>query len=149
MRVSVDDVIDHSVDSLSSQSLFLQVLYGLLDSLVKLVAATQQTGFSLKLNRHLEKRVEQKFKKQEGRPRFLSVCSLFVVKPQEERGILQVSLSTRGVLPLHRGLLHHVHHHGSGSRQDEVADAPVVQVENIEAVDGNHKLTDLVKRREN
>lgn len=32
-------------------------------------------------------------------------------------------------------LLHHLHHHRPGSGQDQVADGPVVQVEDVEAVD--------------
>lgn len=41
------------------------------------------------------------------------------------------------------GLLHHLHHHRPGSRQDQVADGAVVQVKDVQPVDGNHKLTNL------
>lgn len=33
------------------------------------------------------------------------------------------------------GFLHHLHHHGPGSGEDQVADGPVVQVEDVETVD--------------
>lgn len=46
------------------------------------------------------------------------------------------------------GLLHHLHHHRPGPRQDQEADGPVVQVQDVEPVDGNQELTDLqVKKR--
>lgn len=40
-------------------------------------------------------------------------------------------------------LLHHLHHHRPGSRQDQVADGAIVQVQDVQPVDGNHKLTNL------
>lgn len=40
-------------------------------------------------------------------------------------------------------LLHHLHYHHPGSGEDQVADGAVVQVQDVQPVDGNHKLTNL------
>lgn len=40
-------------------------------------------------------------------------------------------------------LLHHLHEQCAGPRQDEVADAAVVQVQNVQPVDRDHKLAHL------
>lgn len=53
-------------------------------------------------------------------------------------------------LPSELGLLHLLHHlHGDrpGPREDQVTDGPVVQVENIDPVDRNHKLTNLREKK--
>lgn len=45
------------------------------------------------------------------------------------------------------GLLHHLHHHRPGPRQDQEADGPVVQVQDVEPVDGNQELTNLQAKK--
>lgn len=40
-------------------------------------------------------------------------------------------------------LFHYFHHHSSGPSKDQIADCPVVQIKNVEAVDWNHKLANL------